>query len=194
MRTLLRLLGVFACIALLGGAVQWLARDFERETAASRARLNPQFQEIGWEALVPTGWNPLKQYQSSAIAQLGDGSDAAIALAKHMRETWDNAPTNRALEGALVRLSGYLVPLETDKGRLSEFLLVPFFGACIHVPPPAANQMVHVRLAEPAPDMHTMDVVWVSGRLETGRTDSAMGTAGYRMVATHLERRHTTTR
>lgn len=189
MRSFLRILAVFGLIALLGGAVQWLARDFENDATAQRARVNPQFSEIDWDALVPTGWDPTRQYRGAAIAQLGDGSDAAIALAKRMRETWDNAPTKRELDGALVRLSGYLVPLEADQGRLREFLLVPFFGACIHVPPPAANQMVHVRLAEPVPGLRTMDVVWVSGRIETGRIDSAMGTAGYQMLATHLERR-----
>ncbi len=192
MRNGFRLLAVFACIASLGGIVQWLAHDFDSDSAASRAQLNPQFREISWDALVPTDWDPLKRYRGSAIAQLGDGSDAGVALAKRMRETWDNAPTNRALDGALVRLSGYLVPLEADKGQLSEFLLVPFFGACIHVPPPAANQMVHIRLADPVAGMRTMDLVWVSGRLETGRTDSAMGTAGYRMVAPHMERRNAT--
>jgi len=189
MRSFLRILAVFGLIALLGGAVQWLARDFENDATAERARVNPQFSEIDWDALVPTGWDPTRQHRGAAIAQLGDGSDAAIALAKRMRETWDNAPTKRELDGALVRLSGYLVPLEADQGRLREFLLVPFFGACIHVPPPAANQMVHVRLAEPVPGLRTMDVVWVSGRIETGRIDSAMGTAGYQMLATHLKRR-----
>jgi len=189
MRSFLRILAVFGLIALLGGAVQWLARDFENDATAERARVNPQFSEIDWDALVPTGWDPTRQYRGAAIAQLGDGSDAAIALAKRMRETWDNAPTKRELDGALVRLSGYLVPLEADQGRLREFLLVPFFGACLHVPPPAANQMVHVRLAEPVPGLRTMDVVRVSGRIETGRIDSAMGTAGYQMLATHLERR-----
>jgi hypothetical protein len=194
MRTSLRILAVFACVIGLAGAVQWLARDFERDQTASRAQAHPQFREIEWQALVPTDWDPLKPYRGLDIAQIDDGSDAGKALATRMRETWDNAPTNRALDGALVRLSGYVVPLESDQGQLREFLLVPFFGACIHVPAPAANQMVHVRLKEPMADLRTMDVVWVSGQLETGRTDSAMGTAGYRMLATHLERYKSVTR
>ena len=191
MRASLNILGVFAFVAALGGATQWLARDFEADQAASRAQARPQFREIAWQELVPPGWDPLAQYRDQDIAQLDDGSAEAVALARRMRETWDNAPTNRALDGARVRLSGYVVPLESDQGRMSEFLLVPFFGACIHVPAPAANQMVHVRLAEPLPDLRTMDLVWVNGQLAPGRTDSAMGMAGYRMLATDLQRRHT---
>ncbi|MCZ4316296.1 DUF3299 domain-containing protein [Comamonadaceae bacterium G21597-S1] len=190
MRTSLNILGVFACIAALGGATQWLARDFESDQATSRAQARPQFREIAWQELVPPGWDPLAQYRDQDITQMDDGSAEAVALARRMRETWDNAPTNRALDGARVRLSGYVVPLESDQGRMSEFLLVPFFGACIHVPAPAANQMVHVRLAEPVADLRTMDLVWVNGQLTTGRTDSAMGMAGYRMLATDLQRRH----
>jgi hypothetical protein len=177
----------------LGATAQWLAQDFERDQATSRAQAQPQFREIAWQELVPTGWDPLAPYRGMVIAQMDDGSAEAeaVALARRMRETWDNAPTNPALDGARVRLSGYVVPLESDQGQMSEFLLVPFFGACIHVPAPAANQLVHVRLAEPMPGLRTMDVVWVNGQLATNRTDSAMGMAGERMLATDVQRRQT---
>ncbi len=190
MRTSLSILGVFACIAALGAGAQWLARDFERDQATSRAQAQPQYREIAWKELVPPGWDPLAQYRGLNIAQVDDGSAEGVALARRMRETWDNAPTNRALDGARVRLSGYVVPLESDQGRMSEFLLVPFFGACIHAPAPAANQLVHVRLDEPMPDLRTMDLVWVNGQLSTRRTDSAMGMSGYRMLAADVQRRH----
>ena len=65
-------------------------------------------------------------------------------MMRQMRELWDNAPTNPKMDGARVRLPGYVVPLEEVKGELKEFLLVPYFGACIHSPPPPANQIVHV--------------------------------------------------
>lgn len=50
---------------------------------------------------------------------------------------------NTRLNGKYVSLPGYLLPLEVDGNRISEFLLVPFVGACIHVPPPPPNQIVH---------------------------------------------------
>ena len=55
-----------------------------------------------------------------------------------------------SLNGQYVKLPGYVVPLESDAGGLlSEFLLVPYYGACIHVPPPPSNQIVYVRLNKP---------------------------------------------
>lgn len=69
------------------------------------------------------------------------------------------------LEGLLVRLPGYALPLEQSAEGVSELLLVPYVGACIHVPAPPANQMVFVELRE-AYDVNSLyDPVWVTGRL-----------------------------
>jgi hypothetical protein len=100
-----------------------------------------------------------------------------------MREAWDNAPTNPAIVGQVVRLPGFVVPLEDSKDGLKEFLLVPYFGACIHSPPPPANQIVHVLPKSPAKGLRSMDAVWITGTLTTGRTDSYMGAASYRIEA-----------
>ena len=55
---------------------------------------------------------------------------------------------NKSLDGATVRLPGFIIPLDARRdGVLDEFLLVPYFGACIHVPPPPPNQLVYVRMA-----------------------------------------------
>ncbi len=97
---------------------------------------------------------------------------------REMRELWDNAPTRGELNGANIRLPGYVVPLEQSRGEVREFLLVPYFGACIHSPPPPANQIVHVVLSTPQP-LRTMEAVWASGTLTTVRRDSPAGTSGY---------------
>jgi uncharacterized protein len=91
------------------------------------------------------------------------------------------------MDGAALKLPGYIVPLEATQGALKEFLLVPYFGACIHSPPPPANQIVHVVAATPAKGFKAMDVVWVSGKMRVTRVDSAMGVAGYRMEAVAIE-------
>ncbi|MEK9753358.1 MAG: DUF3299 domain-containing protein [Rhodospirillaceae bacterium] len=59
-----------------------------------------------------------------------------------------NGAVNAALDSKLVKISGYVLPLELDGTRVGEFLLVPFVGACIHVPAPPKNQMVFVRLKQ----------------------------------------------
>ena len=73
------------------------------------------------------------------------------------------------LEGQLVRLAGYALPLEFSDTGVTEFLLVPYIGACIHVPPPPPNQMVFVRLNQTfhADDLYTP--VWVTGRMTVKR-------------------------
>ena len=59
-------------------------------------------------------------------------------------QIWDNASVLKTLDGQTVKIPGYVVPLEAIQDAMREFLLVPYFGACIHSPPPPANQIVHV--------------------------------------------------
>lgn len=138
---------------------------------------------ITWDALVPAGWDPFKDFKDMNFQMLDDGDPRAGAMLKKMRDVWDNAPVNTALVGQQVRIPGFVVPLEDSKDGLKEFLLVPYFGACIHSPPPPANQIVHVLPRSPAKGLRSMDAVWITGTLTTGRTDSYMGAAGYRIEA-----------
>ena len=74
---------------------------------------------------------------------------------------------NTALNGKTVRLAGYLLPLEYSEQGETDFLLVPYVGACIHVPPPPANQIVFVRLAEKLKVKDLYTAVYVTGALKT---------------------------
>ena len=99
------------------------------------------------------------------------------------------------LDGRQVRLPGYVLPLEFDGDKVTEFLLVPYVGACIHVPPPPPNQMVHVRPAEAFVSEGMFAPVWVEGRMSTqgGTYDLTLvdGAApvdtGYSMQASSIE-------
>ncbi len=89
-------------------------------------------------------------------------------------------PELQKLDGQRVRVPGFVVPLELDGATVSEFLLVPFFGACIHVPPPPANQMVHVKTGEGVELEHRMmDPVWVTGQLSIRTVQSQYGPSGF---------------
>ena len=81
---------------------------------------------------------------------------------------------NNDLSGKDVRLAGYLLPLEFSETGDTDFLLVPYVGACVHVPPPPANQIVFVRLAEKfiAKDLFTP--VWIEGPLKTKQASKAL--------------------
>jgi uncharacterized protein len=145
------------------------------------------YREITWDALVPKDWDPSKAFKDVNLGALSDADPRAAAALKRMREAWDNAPANNAMDDTLVKIPGYIVPLEDGKSGMTEFLLVPYFGACIHTPPPPSNQIIHVK-PQPAPKgFRSMDTVWVSGRLKTLRSDTMMGSSSYRMEATLVE-------
>ncbi|MBS1178768.1 MAG: hypothetical protein H6R06_3180 [Proteobacteria bacterium] len=148
----------------------------------------PAPKETSWEELMPKDWDPMKDLRMGDAGLVPEGSVKERNLMRQMREVWDNAPTNPKIDGALVRLPGYVVPLEEVKGELQEFLLVPYFGACIHSPPPPANQIVHVRASTPLKGWRTMDAVWVNGTLKATRSDSAMGASGYSIDDPVVER------
>ena len=129
-------------------------------------------REIGWEDLIPPG------VAYSEI--IGEGE------MDEFNDTWNpifdaNATKlNEALDGEEVRMPGYIVPLELSAAGVTTFLLVPYVGACIHVPPPPANQLVLVTTQRPWPSESLWDAVWVTGRMRTedstGRSSDSRAT------------------
>ena len=82
-----------------------------------------------------------------------------------------------------MRIPGFVVPLEDTKDGIKEFLLVPYFGACVHSPPPPSNQIIHVLPKSAVKNLHSMDAVWISGTLTNQQTDSYMGASSWRVEA-----------
>ena len=91
-------------------------------------------------------------------------------LRKLNYKTGEMPESIRQLIGKSIKIPGFAVPLEGDDGfeYVKEFLLVPTFGACIHVPPPPPNQVIHVILDKPVYFEKLMYAVWVSGIVEIG--------------------------
>ena len=141
---------------------------------------------VSWEDLVPKEWDPLKKFRGMNLDALSDSDPRAIELLQRMRETWDNAPTNHAMDEQRVRIAGYVVPLDEDKNGLTRFLLVPYFGACIHTPPPPSNQIIDVTPREAA-KFRVMSPVWITGVIRTLRSDTTLGASSYRMSAEQVE-------
>jgi hypothetical protein len=77
-----------------------------------------------------------------------------------------------ALDGLGVRIPGYLLPVAMEGGRVAEFVLVALPGACSHVAPPPANQVVRVRPAQPSALTDAYQAAFVEGtlRLRAART------------------------
>jgi len=95
--------------------------------------------------------------------------------------------TIKTLDSARVRIKGYLVPLEMGAGTTTEFLLVPYFGACIHAPPPPPNQTIHVQSSAPVKIGSLSTPVEIEGVLSTKRVVSEMGDAAYSLTLGNLK-------
>ncbi len=152
-------------------------------SAPAAAAAPTGFRTITWESLVPADWDPFKDFKGLDLGSLQDGDPKAAQMMKRMREVWDTAPVNQKLIGQSVRIPGFVVPLEDSKDGLKEFLLVPYFGACVHSPPPPSNQIIHVLPKSPAKGLRSMDAVWITGTLRNQQTDSYMGASSWRLEA-----------
>ncbi len=138
--------------------------------------------EIKWEALVPKGWDPTAEFKGIDFSKLDDADPRAMETLERLRKVWDNAPAEPSLAGKRVRIAGFVIPLERQGNKVTEFLLVPYFGACIHSPPPPANQIIHAKSAKPLAEMRMMQTFWAYGTLGVERGGTDWGVAGYRLA------------
>ncbi len=141
-------------------------------------------RELDWPALIPEG-APIIEPQLAPLHDLSQLSDALSAeSAPAARQPAPDAPVVKALDGQLIKLPGYIVPLEvSEEGRTTEFLLVPYYGACIHVPPPPSNQIVHIfsEMGVRIEDLY--QPYWIEGTLKVAAINSELAASGYQMEA-----------
>lgn len=93
------------------------------------------------------------------------------------------------LDNQNVSIGGYVVPLDFDATTVKEFLLVPFVGACIHVPPPPANQIIYVKTDKGFEVGGQFDPVTVTGKIKTTVAFTGLADAGYTITADSVEPR-----
>ena len=99
------------------------------------------------------------------------------------------------LDGHVIKLPGYVLPLDFEGTLVRSFLLVPYVGACIHVPPPPPNQIVHVQLKQGFESKELYAPVWVTGRISAGMAKTSLSLVdgstdvnfGYALQATKVE-------
>ena len=147
--------------------------------AAPRIAFAATAREITWDDLIPPG------VPYSEIIGEGELDEA--------NDTWNpiydaNATKlNEALNGAYIRMPGYIIPLELGAKGVTSFLLVPYVGACIHTPPPPPNQLVFVTSESPWPGDQLWDPVWVTGIMRTQLQSTELGETGYALTADEME-------
>lgn len=132
--------------------------------------------EIRWEQLVPgreaaaTSPAPWGTVRHGQLDPAADPAGDPVALATEY-------------DGKDVRIAGFLVPIDFDGMVTKEFLLVPYMGACVHVPPPPPNQIIHVRSAEGVAVEGLFDAVTVTGRLTAAPVATEIADVGYQIAA-----------
>jgi uncharacterized protein len=138
--------------------------------------------QVDWDELLPPGSSEQAETLPPPAQHnyLGESAPAA-------KQTGSFA-VNPDLHGLTLRIPGFIVPLDFDSaGRVVEFFLVPYYGACIHVPPPPPNQIVYVTAAKPFLVKDGTDAYWITGQMRVERKRAAMASASYAMIATKVE-------
>lgn len=135
-------------------------------------------RELGWEELIPAGWQP----STPDLSQFFHDPSAPSAPQDV------SAPIVTELHDTSVSIRGFIVPLEWKEDAISEFLFVPWFGACLHYPPPPPNQIIRVHTDGSLPEAEMFYPQILTGRLLAERSDSTLALAGYQMVDAQTRR------
>jgi hypothetical protein len=153
------------------------------KSATTKPKPKPgELVELDWRGLLPE--NERAHYSAAAPppihGPLGEGGPPAV-----QKQT---TTVNQDLAGALVRLPGFVVPIGSPRnGLVNEFFLVPYIGACIHVPPPPSNQMVYVTSASGIAADAIHEAYWVTGKMRVENRTTPIGTAAYALSAGKVE-------
>ncbi len=155
-----------------------------------------KYQELSWEDLKPFDEKELEvPSNGSSLVIEDDWYTDDYAQSDGLTGTYSGAPQQTQSFGVVpeinekeVRVPGFVVPVEFDGDKLvTEFFLVPYFGACFHKPPPAPNQTIYVRSESAVEYQSIYDPVWIMGVIKTEQTGNDIATAAYRMDLHGLE-------
>lgn len=103
-------------------------------------------------------------------------------------ETGEISERLEPFDQRFVKVPGWAVPLDSDTPMtVKEFVLVPGYGMCVHVPPPPPNQMVYVTLPEAVDFRELLGPLWIKGEIEIKESESKFGAASFTMLASGIE-------
>ncbi len=182
-------IGIFVAIAGMLFYPTTYAEDIEA----------PDYQEVEWTQLMPEEDLAALLNPPDYLAGIEDGSQEDSVEAFGNQE-FDNEATNRfqqaltstqvvkTFENKPIRIPGFIVPLESSESQMvTEFFIVPYFGACIHMPPPPPNQIIYVSIEQGVELESLYDPFWFEGTLAIDTTENAMGTAAYRLEHVNVQ-------
>lgn len=153
------------------------------EKLPGKATTTNAVRTITWDDLLSDAERnapPPKYIPPARISLFAGGDDPVVTQS-------GSTAVNKTMDGLQVKIPGFIVPLDMEGSKVRTFFLVPYYGACIHVPPPPPNQMVYVELDKPVPSTPMYEAQWVTGKLQTQSKANEIAIATYTIKATKLE-------
>jgi len=136
-------------------------------------------REITWDDLIPPG---VPYSEIIGEGELDEQND-------YWQPIFDENATklNTALNNAHIKIPGFIIPIDISAEGVTSFVLVPYAGACIHVPPPPPNQLVFVSTKVPWPSERLWEAVWVTGTMQNQLQSTEVADTGYSLEADNIE-------
>jgi len=163
----------------------WIFLLLPLALALHAVRLTAAPLELDWELLIPEGERGA--FAAGPAAPVHDylSGESGPAAKQPAKQTYG---VNKALNNQQVKIPGFIVPLDLDAdSKVVEFFLVPYYGACIHVPPPPPNQIVYVTMQKGIALESLYEAYWITGKLTLKGKTTNLGEAAYTLAAESVE-------
>jgi len=202
---------LFSVLTACGQSAPTATDNTTTQNASSATKIVEDKREatvLLWEDLMPVGEDARlaelysdfyeemesKMRQQMTLADAAREDDATITdiiSEGSAQDTMEQIGTYNvvgSLNNEKIRIPGYIVPLDFNaESEHEEFLLVPYFGACLHTPPPPPNQIIYVKSNPAAKIPNIYDPVWLEGTIKTGKFTSDLGNSAYELSLSKLE-------
>jgi hypothetical protein len=184
LKAIRQLFGYGIIVAFLWGSANSLAGDVSKDQA---------FETIEWTDLIPPEVLEILLNPPQYVTEIEDGSvedqissqmqnSLAAASDDKYQQALASTEVNADMDGAMIRIPGFIVPLEFDDEEIvTQFFLVPYFGACLHMPPPPPNQIIMVDSPKGIALEELYTPFWISGEISTSIVETDMATSAYSM-------------
>jgi hypothetical protein len=150
--------------------------------AVTGAQVEGELREIDWLEMIPPE-------ELKAMEEMAEKMWEIDHSGGQMEQLFNSANTVAEMDGVRGKLAGFVVPISVGSdAEITEFFFVPYFGACIHMPPPPPNQIVHVRPKTPITTGDIWDAFWIVGTLRVTLTDNSMAKSAYSFDLESIEK------
>lgn len=152
-----------------------------------------QYRDIEWIELMPEGDLEALLNPPDLLFNIEDGSEQDSVdsfsekefedeQSRRFQEALQSTKVVADMDNQSIRVPGFIVPLEAeDENHVTEFFIVPYFGACLHLPPPPPNQIIYARSEKGVKLVRLNEPFWFTGTLKIDTLENAPGTSAYRL-------------